>query len=111
MDHGIHSGGFPSKQSAEDFYENRPEEEIMATLAAYAAQRDEDLDHEPKRAQKVEIKSVHSKRQNYILFFGCKPGESIPSDSRMIKTITSTLLSKYDRITFSLLFPQILSDI
>ena len=83
----------------------------MATLAAYAAQRDEDLDHKPKRGKKIEVKSVHSKRQNYILFFGCKPGESLPIDSRMIKTVYSTLISKYDRTTFSLLFPQVLGDI
>ena len=50
-------------------------------------------------------------RQNFIIVFGCGPGYNVKADTRMIKDIADTMLEKYEKIHFTLTFPDVLDDL
>ena len=64
LDLSSHSGGFKTKEQAEQFYFFKEEDEIMATLAAMAAQQVQNYgaSRNEDPAKKAAIRSVHTKR-------------------------------------------------
>ena len=67
-----------------------------------------DLSDEEEELKDTE-KDLSNTRQNVAFFFGCKPGVGFSAD--MIEAIINKLLHKYEKNTFSVLFPKIFDEL
>ena len=53
----------------------------------------------------------HIKRQNIIIFFGCKIGAGVLADTRMVKEISQIFQTRYDKEKFILPIPDVFEDL